>query len=120
MDFWSFHHYFSHLFLPSLLFIFVPLRSRIYICVAGLQVKRTYTDLPDFMTAVAKKELADLAASVTTCNVVYLPQLGFFLRIPTAQTGGLAANPALDFVVSWGILAVLTRKVASTNFRHVV
>ena len=28
------------------------------------------------MTLVARKELSDLADSITTCNVIYLPQVG--------------------------------------------
>ncbi|KXJ15947.1 MutS protein-like 5 [Exaiptasia diaphana] len=44
--------------------------------------KRTYNGLPDFMTKVAREELNKLQASITECNVIYLPQLGYLLAIP--------------------------------------
>ncbi|XP_031553158.1 mutS protein homolog 5-like [Actinia tenebrosa] len=44
--------------------------------------KRTYNGLPDFMTKVAREELSKLRSSVTECNVIYLPQLGYLLSIP--------------------------------------
>eukprot|EP00058_Branchiostoma_floridae_P015897 XP_002601385.1 hypothetical protein BRAFLDRAFT_103449 [Branchiostoma floridae] len=44
--------------------------------------KRTYNGLPDFMTRVAREELNKLDASITECNVIYLPQLGYLLAIP--------------------------------------
>ncbi|XP_035698854.1 mutS protein homolog 5-like [Branchiostoma floridae] len=44
--------------------------------------KRTYNGLPDFMTRVAREELNKLDDSITECNVIYLPQLGYLLAIP--------------------------------------
>ncbi|XP_022783288.1 mutS protein homolog 5-like isoform X2 [Stylophora pistillata] len=44
--------------------------------------KRTYNGLPDFMTTVAREELNKLSSSITECNVIYLPQLGYLLAIP--------------------------------------
>ncbi|XP_078354214.1 mutS protein homolog 5-like isoform X2 [Oculina patagonica] len=44
--------------------------------------KRTYNGLPDFMTKVAREELSKLSSSITECNVIYLPQLGYLLAIP--------------------------------------
>ena len=37
--------------------------------------KRTYNGLPDFMTKVAQEELSKLDASITECNILYLPQV---------------------------------------------
>ena len=39
--------------------------------------KRTYNGLPDFMTKVAQEELGKLDASITECNILYLPQVYF-------------------------------------------
>ncbi len=40
--------------------------------------KRTYSGLPDLMTKVAREELNRLSDDVTSCNVVYLPQVCCF------------------------------------------
>ncbi|XP_028412976.1 mutS protein homolog 5-like isoform X1 [Dendronephthya gigantea] len=47
--------------------------------------KRTYNGLPDFMTKVAQEELSKLDASITECNILYLPQLGYLLAIPRTE-----------------------------------
>ena len=39
--------------------------------------KRTYNGLPDFMTKVAQEELGKLDASISECNILYLPQVSF-------------------------------------------
>jgi hypothetical protein len=55
------------------------------------------------MTVMAKKELTDLSACITMCNIVYLPQLGFFLRIPEEQASNISTTcieeMQLEFVV---------------------
>ncbi|XP_046851108.1 mutS protein homolog 5-like [Xenia sp. Carnegie-2017] len=47
--------------------------------------KRTYNGLPDFMTKVAQEELSKLDESITECNILYLPQLGYLLAIPRTE-----------------------------------
>jgi hypothetical protein len=58
------------------------------------------------MTAIAEQELTALADVVTTCNVVYLPQLGFFLRMPGAEAALISEedrqSASLELTVSVG------------------
>ncbi|XP_029213276.2 mutS protein homolog 5-like isoform X3 [Acropora millepora] len=58
--------------------------------------KRTYNGLPDFMTKVAREELNKLSSSITECNVVYLPQLGYLLAIPRSKEMKEEKDFALD------------------------
>jgi len=58
--------------------------------------KRTYNGLPDFMTKVAREELSKLSSSITECNVVYLPQLGYLLAIPCTPEMKEEKDFALD------------------------
>lgn len=58
--------------------------------------KRTYNGLPDFMTKVAREELNKLSSSITECNVVYLPQLGYLLAIPRSKKMKEEKDFALD------------------------
>ncbi|XP_078658061.1 mutS protein homolog 5-like isoform X1 [Branchiostoma floridae x Branchiostoma belcheri] len=63
--------------------------------------KRTYNGLPDFMTRVAREELNRLDDSITECNVIYLPQLGYLLAIPCTSQIKEEENfhmPGLEFV----------------------
>ncbi|KAI8509953.1 mutS protein [Branchiostoma belcheri] len=63
--------------------------------------KRTYNGLPDFMTRVAREELNKLDDSITECNVIYLPQLGYLLAIPCTSQIKEEDNfhmPGLEFV----------------------
>ncbi|XP_066299080.1 mutS protein homolog 5-like [Branchiostoma lanceolatum] len=63
--------------------------------------KRTYNGLPDFMTRVAREELGKLDDSITECNVIYLPQLGYLLAIPCTSQIKEEENfhmPGLEFV----------------------
>jgi DNA mismatch repair protein MSH5 len=48
--------------------------------------KRTYNGLPDFMTEIARQELANLSEDIQECNVIYLPQLGYLLAIPKGDS----------------------------------
>ncbi|XP_061413891.1 mutS protein homolog 5 isoform X1 [Lethenteron reissneri] len=44
--------------------------------------KRTFYGLPDFMTRVARDELEELDVRITSCRIIYLPQLGYLLSVP--------------------------------------
>ncbi|XP_075921192.1 mutS protein homolog 5 isoform X2 [Petromyzon marinus] len=44
--------------------------------------KRTFYGLPDFMTCVARDELEELDVRITSCRIIYLPQLGYLLSVP--------------------------------------
>ena len=55
------------------------------------------------MTKVARQELSRLSDEISSCNVIYLPQLGYLLAIP--QTERLTEDnnyhiPELEFKVS--------------------
>ncbi|KAK2153805.1 hypothetical protein LSH36_285g02033 [Paralvinella palmiformis] len=63
--------------------------------------KRMYGGLPDFMTAVAREELAQLGDDISHCNVLYLPQLGYLLSVPVTDAMKESKNyeiPGLEFV----------------------
>ncbi|XP_064606722.1 mutS protein homolog 5-like isoform X2 [Liolophura sinensis] len=47
--------------------------------------RRIYNGLPYFMTEVAKNELEKLNSRITTCNVIYVPQVGFLLTVPVTE-----------------------------------
>lgn len=44
--------------------------------------KKVFNGLPELMTKVAEQELAALDSRVLECNVIYLPQLGYLLKLP--------------------------------------
>ena len=44
--------------------------------------KKVFNGLPELMTKVAEQELSTLDARVLECNVIYLPQLGYLLKLP--------------------------------------
>jgi len=48
------------------------------------------------MTKVAREELSKLSSSITECNVVYLPQLGYLLAIPCTPEMKEEKDFALD------------------------
>nr|XP_055053213.1 mutS protein homolog 5 isoform X2 [Misgurnus anguillicaudatus] len=48
--------------------------------------KRRMMGLPDFLTDVARAELETLDPRFTTCSVIYLPLIGFLLKLPRLPT----------------------------------
>lgn len=42
-----------------------------------------YRDLPQLMTQVAREELTHMNEDIEACSIVYLPQLGFLLKVPS-------------------------------------
>ena len=41
-----------------------------------------YRDLPQLMTQVAREELTSMEDHIEACSIIYLPQLGFLLKVP--------------------------------------
>uniref|UniRef100_T1ITD3 DNA mismatch repair proteins mutS family domain-containing protein n=1 Tax=Strigamia maritima TaxID=126957 RepID=T1ITD3_STRMM len=63
--------------------------------------KQNYNTLPELMSKVAKEELQNLSHIISTCCVVYLPQLGYLLEIPMTPDMEITGNlnlPALELV----------------------
>ncbi|XP_019747619.1 mutS protein homolog 5 isoform X2 [Hippocampus comes] len=48
--------------------------------------KRQMAGLSDFLTDVARRELAHLDASIPSCCVIYIPLIGFLLSVPRLPT----------------------------------
>ncbi|CAG11913.1 unnamed protein product, partial [Tetraodon nigroviridis] len=48
----------------------------------SLQEKRRMMGLSDFLTDVARRELEQLDARITSCCVIYIPLIGFLLSLP--------------------------------------
>ncbi|KAM3912213.1 mutS protein homolog 5 [Leptodactylus fuscus] len=63
--------------------------------------KRRLQGLPDFLTEVARKELQTLDTQIPSCNVVYIPLIGFLLsikRLPFMKEKSDFAIEGLDFM----------------------
>ena len=53
-------------------------------------LKRRYNALPELLTEAAQAEIGLLDERVSTCNTVYLPQLGFLVSIPSVTAATVA------------------------------